>query len=104
MGHPADDETVRAALADEPQGVVADILNIVLWRLWIRHDIGRQHPRMWLLSQAYDSVLFEFRREDLEAVREAVARAFDVHVPINGNDVVVGHDFGYGRTWKEACS
>lgn len=104
MGHPADDETVRAALADEPQGVVADILNIVLWRLWIRHDIGRQHPRMWLLSQAYDSVLFEFRREDLEAVREAVARAFEVHVPINGNDVVVGHDFGYGRTWKEACS
>ncbi len=104
LGNPRDGETHRAALADEPQGGVADILNIVLWRLWSTYDVGGCAPRMYMLSQAYDSILFECEERELEAVRGAVARAFRVEVSINGRTVVVPHDFGWGRNWKEACS
>ena len=59
---------------------------------------------MHLLSQAYDSGLLECERDDLERVRVAVAEAFRVVTWINGREVVVPHDFGYGENWKEACS
>jgi len=105
MGHPRDADTHRAALADEPQGTVADVLAVALWRLWRRHDVGDQHPPMRMLSQAYDSVLFECREADLPAVRAAVADAFNIPLgPPTGRRFVIPHDFGYGRSWKEACS
>lgn len=104
LGHPRDGETQRAALADEPQGAVADILNIVLWRLWSTYDVGGCSPRMYMLSQTYDSILFECEREELEEVRRCVAEAFRVVVRINERSVVVPFDMGWGRTWKEACS
>lgn len=102
LGNPRDPETARKALADEPQGIVADVLNAVMWRLWRRHDVGHQHPRMWLLSQGYDSILLECEAADVEAVRSAVADAFNIPIHINST-FIIGHDFGYGRNWKEAC-
>ena len=104
LGHPADGETQRAALADEPQGGVADILCIVLWRVWKAHDRWATVPRMYLLSQAYDSILLECERDDLDRVRAAITEAFKVVTWINGREVVIPHDFGVGENWKEACS
>lgn len=104
LGAPWDPETHRAALADEPQGIVADVLNVALWRLWRWHDIGDAHPRLWLLAQNYDSILFECVRADLDAARAACARAFDIPLCAHGRAFVIPHEFGYGRTWKDACA
>lgn len=104
MGAPWDGETHRTALADEPQGVVADIMNVAIWRLWHRHDVGDWPPKMWLLSQAYDSVLFEVEEEDLRLAKTAVAIAFNIKVPVNGHNIVIPYDIGYGRNWREACA
>lgn len=104
LGHPDDPETVRSALADEPQGAVADILNIALWRLWYRHDVGNEPPRLQLLSQAYDSVLLQCHASDLEAARVAIAKAFHIEACINGRTFVIPHSIGTGTNWKEASA
>lgn len=104
MGAPWDGDTHRAALADEPQGDVADVMNVGIYRLWYRHDVGNQPPKIWLLSQGYDSTLFEVEEEDLEKAEYAVASAFDIKVPINGHNVVIPYEMGWGRNWREACA
>ena len=103
-GHPNDAETHRSALADEPQGVVADILNVALWRLWRWHDVGPLLPHIEVLAQNYDSILFECHRDDIDAARAACARAFNIPIEANGRTYVIPHDFGSGRNWKEACA
>ena len=102
-GNPNDPETHRAALADEPQGVVADVLCVALWRLWRWHDVGPLLPRIWILAQNYDSILFECLREDVEAAREACAKAFDIPIRHDGNEYVIPHDFASGPNWR-ACT
>lgn len=99
FGHPKDDETVRGALADEPQSIVADVLCIALWRLWRYYD-GRI---LWLLCQNYDSILLECEREDVEKVKEILAWAFNIPIPINGRQVIIPYDVCVGENWKEAC-
>jgi len=104
-GHPRDPDTHRAALADEPQGIVADVLNVALWRLWRRHDVGAAAPHLRLLSQGYDSVLFECREEDVAAARLACEDAFNIPLTAeSGATFTIPHDFGQGYSWAEACS
>lgn len=103
LGHPKDEETFRTALAILPQSIVADALCKALWRLWFWHDVGVQEPRIRLLCQNYDSILLEVREDALQSAAEAVERALDVTIEINGKPRKIAHDFGSGRNWKEAC-
>lgn len=100
MGLAWQPETQRKALADEPQGVVADILNIALYRLWSKYD----GTRLWLLNQNYDSILFEAEQEGLDETLALVRAEMAVEVEINGITVVLGCDVGVGRNWKEASA
>lgn len=61
FGHPKDEETLRGAIAYEPQSLTADEVDTGLLRIWRQHRIDP-------LLQVHDSVLFEFdedREEEL---------------------------------------
>lgn len=100
LGHPSDKHTVKGALADEPQGIVADILNVALYRIWREMD-GRD---LWLLNQNYDSILFECERSQVDRVTERVRELMRVRVPIGDRVLVLDSDIGVGENWKEASA
>lgn len=94
------DETVREALSGEPQGGVADLLNVALYRLWRLYD-GKI---LWLLGQNYDSILFECERDDIARVRELVEPEMVVHFEIGGERLSIASDWGQGENWAEASA
>jgi len=100
LGHPSDKHTVKGALADEPQGIVADILNVALYRIWQEMD-GRD---LWLLNQNYDSILFECERSQVDRVTGRVRELMRVQVPIGDRVLVLDSDIGVGENWKEASA
>ena len=100
LGHPSDKHTVKGALADEPQGTVADILNVALYRIWQEMD-GRD---LWLLNQNYDSILFECERSQVDRVTERVRELMRVRVPIGDRVLVLDSDIGVGENWEEASA
>lgn len=61
FGRPGDDTTLREAIAFLPQSTTADRMNLGLWRIW------KKMPRVQLLGQGYDSVIFQFRESEDEA-------------------------------------
>jgi DNA polymerase-1 len=57
FGHPKDPDTIRAAIAYEPQSVTADTINRGMLSVW-------QANRVQLLLQVHDSILFQFREDE----------------------------------------
>lgn len=100
IGDWTDEKTVREALSGEPQGGVADLLNVALYRLWRLYD-GKC---LWLLNQNYDSILFECERSDLAEVREKVEPEMVVWFEINGERLSIASDWGEGDNWAEASA
>lgn len=100
MGHWNDHEVIKSALSGEPQGGVADILNIALYRLWKKYD----DQIIWLLNTNYDSILFETEKEGLDETLRLVKEELNVPVTIEGRTVTLGCDIGVGKNWKEASA
>ncbi len=96
FGRPNDDQTVKEAVAYNPQSSTADRLNIGLYRIW--HDMS---PRIEILLQLYDAIYFQYREDDDE--EEIVAEALRlVDVPIklaNGRMFSVPGEAKVGWNW-----
>ena len=60
LGRPNDPATHREAIAFQPQGTTAQRMNLGMWRVW-RHE-----PRVGLLAQGFDSIVFQFRESENE--------------------------------------
>jgi len=69
FARPGDDETLREAIAYDPQSCTGDRLNIGLLKIW-QHFRGR----VQLLLQLYDAVYFQYREDDDEdtIIKEAL--------------------------------
>lgn len=61
FGHPKDGETIRAAVAFEPQSITADTIDRGLLALW-------KANRVQLLLQVHDSILFQYPEEEEETI------------------------------------
>lgn len=61
FGHPKDGETIRAAIAYEPQSITADTIDRGLLALW---RANRVQP----LLQVHDSILFQFPEEQEDEI------------------------------------
>lgn len=95
FGRVWDDATVREAISNEPQSIVADILNRGLHRLWERYD----PDPVQVLQNGFDSVLFQHRPEFNDP--KLVIDALTVPFKINGRPVTIGVDCKLGGTsWK----
>ena len=93
FGRPDDPHTHKQALAAEPQSMVADILDLALWRVW-----DELHGRVRLLAQVHDAVLFLFRQDDHAALAQ-VKKLMTIPVKINDRVMTLGVDVAVGLNW-----
>lgn len=100
FGRPWDEHTQKQGLAFLPQSLVADILNLALWRVW--HDLD---PKLvQLLAQVHDAILCQYPAEaEAEAVRALLDR-MTIPVPILGVDgkwrtMTIRTEAAAGKNW-----
>jgi DNA polymerase-1 len=95
FGHPRDPETIRKAVAYEPQCVTADVIDRGLLDVW-RGNFCQ------LLLQVHDSILFQFPadRED-EIVPKALALVEQTFRLKDGRDFVIPAEAKVGWNWSD---
>jgi DNA polymerase-1 len=77
FGHHLDSDTIRAAIAYEPQSVTADTINRGLLAVW---KTGRVQP----LLQVHDSILFQYRQEEEDEIVPAMLSLCEQTVRLSG--------------------
>ena len=91
-----DDETLRAAIAYEPQSLTADEIDTGLLALF-RAD------RVQLLLQVHDSILIQFPEEQEDEIVPWALAALRVHIPLaKERDFVVPVEAKCGWNWGDA--
>lgn len=100
LGRPWDNETIKSAIAYEPQSTIGDLLNEGMFRVWRAYDTSflPTNP-IQLLTQVHDSILFQYDPADEEWLLPAVQKTLAVVVPINGEDCKIGVDIQVGWNW-----
>lgn len=105
FGRPWDKHVQRQAIAQVPQSMVADILNLALWRVWNELDTSpglppdpRQPNGVWLLAQVHDAILGEVRHKD-DATIQRVLDLMQIPVLVGGRVMTIGVDCKVGQNW-----
>ncbi len=95
FGHPNDPETIRKAIAYEPQSVTADVIDRGMLALW-REDICH------LLLQVHDSILFQYREEDEDwIIQKALSKIGQVVHLKGGRDFIIPAEAKVGWNWSD---
>lgn len=91
-----DTHTIRQAIAFIPQSLVADVLNVALWRVWRDLDPAP----VQLLAQVHDAILFQVPRgaEGDEATTALVERML-VPVEMHGGTMTIPVEVLRGGNW-----
>lgn len=98
FGRRYDDETVRAAVAYEPQSVIADYLNRGMLRVW-------RETRVQLLLQIHDAILIQYKEEEENEIVPLVQRLLELSIPLlHGRSLVVPTEALVGWNWSYAYS
>jgi DNA polymerase I-like protein with 3'-5' exonuclease and polymerase domains len=93
FGRRYDDETVRAAIAYEPQSAVADILNKGLMAVWKANICD-------LLLQVHDAIVIQYPEEQENEIVTAVQKLLEIEVPLmNGRTMVIPTEAEVGWNW-----
>ena len=95
MGRRYDDATLREAIANEPQSVVGDLLNLGMYRVWKYSVIN------YLLSQLHDAILTQFKEEDEEEAIAELKEMLTIPVQINGREMVIPVEVLVGWNWAK---
>lgn len=95
LGRYWDDATHREAVAHTPQSVIADELNLSLYRIWRDHD----PDLVQVLANGHDAVLAQVREERLQEGLDAMHAHMDVPLPIRGRIMTISHDCSVGLNW-----
>lgn len=95
LGDWKDPETIRQAVAYEPQSVTADAINRGILRLW-RANIVQ------LLVQVHDSILFQFPEDrEAEIIPKAVALIEETHILKEGRPFKIPAEAKTGYNWSD---
>lgn len=89
------DETLRQAIAYQPQNLVAEVMNTGLWRLW------KHHPWIPLFLQVHDAVLGQYPIEREDEALAAIREALDVPVYIYGRKLSIPVEIMVGYNWAK---
>lgn len=92
----SDDTTLRKAIAFLPQSLIADVLNLGLWRVWhyMKRDVD-------LLLQLHDAILFEYDSWKEDKIVPQVMELMTFPVPINGREMIIPCEAKVGWNWSE---
>lgn len=93
FGRPDDEHTFKQALAVIPQSVVADVLDLAIWRIY--YELG---DRVRLLAQVHDAILFLVRKGDSETKRR-VLELMSIPVVVGPRTMRIGTEMACGLNW-----
>ena len=95
FGRRTEDSTVREAIAFDPQGSVADILNrglLAVWRLGISQ----------LLMQVHDALLVQYPEDQEDLILPQVIQAIRVPLELqHGRTLIIPSDAATGWNWSK---
>lgn len=99
FGRPWDEHTYKQGLSVLPQGTVAHIIDIGVWRIWKEMD----PHEVELLAQVHDALLFQYPKGRLDLVKKAL-ELMRVPVPVLGADgklrvVTIETEAAVGQNW-----
>jgi DNA polymerase-1 len=98
FGRRWDDETLRAAIAYEPQSVIADYINTGLHAVW-RESVEGRLP-VQLLLQVHDAIVFQYPEESEAEVIPKVQSLLEIEVPLNfGRTLKIPTEAQVGWNW-----
>lgn len=96
FGRRWDEDTVREAIAFEPQSAIADILNKGLLRLWKANCCE-------ILIQVHDALLIQYDERKENEVVPAAQKLLEVSVPLlNGRTLKIPTEAEVGWNWGKA--
>lgn len=99
-GRPWDSETIKSAIAYDPQSHIGDVLNIGLYKVWRKYDKCWDDANpLELLLQVHDCIVFQYDPKDEEWLIPAVAAELVVPVEINGRMCSIESDAKVGWNW-----
>lgn len=111
FGRPTEDSTLRDAISFPPQSTVAEILNLIMWRVWRRSLLPSSHPQhlpIQLLLQNHDAFIFQtLTSSNLPTVISSVNAEFlAAAIPLQRGDqhesLVIPGEFVTGFNWGYA--
>src|SRR5215469_9895255 len=93
FGRRNDDTTLREAIAYDPQGSLADILNRGMLNVWRRRDCQ-------LLMQIHDAILIQYPEAEEDRVIPKVVEALRTPISLDrGRDFVIPYEVATGWNW-----
>lgn len=96
FGRRNDDATIREAIAYDPQGSLADILNRGLFNVWKSRDAI-------LLMQVHDAILIQYPEKREAEVIGKVLKQLEYPIYLeNGRKFVIPYDVATGWNWGKA--
>lgn len=98
FGRPREDATLREAVAFCGQAPTADRTSLVMYRLW------KNIPKLQLLGEGYDSVVFQYREADEEEVIGEAIRLARVELHHRERCFVVPIEMKVGWNWSSEAS
>lgn len=97
FGRRWEEETLRAAIAYEPQSSVADILNRGMLRVWQDFD------EIELLLQVHDAIVFQYDEEREDEIVPKIMERLRVEVPLlHGRSLTIPTEAFVGWNWAYA--
>lgn len=98
LGRRFDDETLREAIAYEPQSTVGEMLNLYLWRIW------RKQEDVQCLAQIHDAVLLQFPQEKESIIIPQVLAYAKIPVAYPAGIMTIPSEASTGWNWAKASN
>jgi DNA polymerase-1 len=93
FGRRDDDSTLREAIAYDPQGSLADILNHGMLNVWLHHDAE-------LLMQIHDAILIQYPEEEEDEIIPKVLKQLRYPIQLShGREFLIPYDCKVGWNW-----
>lgn len=103
FGRPNDDETLRSALAEEPQGNTTYATKLAIFKLW--YDAENRRPDGSLIIEplhtVHDSLNVQFFKTDLDFAKRKIPTYFNNPITIGAKTFSIPYDGNYGPSWGE---
>lgn len=100
FGRPWDESTYKEGLAIIPQSTVGNIVSLAIIRIW------HQLPKIQLLAQVHDAILFQFPKGQYQHVYDAM-ELMTIPIRTQGVDgqwrtITIGTEAAVGHRWRHA--
>ena len=93
FGRPGDSSTVRSAIAQRPQSLVGDYINIGLFRVWYNF------PEVQVLAQVHDAILIQYPEDREEELLPKICRTMEPAIKVRDKTMVIPAEAKVGWTW-----